>query len=87
MAEALSAADRSAVAAEQGPVTMSVGGVLVFEAGAGPSNQGLTIGVLSYDGGVHFGLLADRDLDPPLGAMRQALDDAMNGRFAPPERG
>jgi hypothetical protein len=52
-----------------------------------PSNQGLTIGVLSYDGGVHFGLLADRDLDPPLGAMRQALDDAMNGRFAPPERG
>jgi diacylglycerol O-acyltransferase len=52
-----------------------------------PSNQGLTIGVLSYDGGVHFGLLADRDLDPPLGAMRQALDDAMNGRFASPERG
>src|SRR3954470_21208745 len=35
MAEALSAADRSALAAEQGPVTMSVGGVLVFEAGAG----------------------------------------------------
>ena len=31
-----------------------------------PANQGLTVGVLSYDGGVHFGLLADRDLDPPL---------------------
>jgi WS/DGAT/MGAT family acyltransferase len=52
-----------------------------------PANQGLTIGVLSYDGGVHFGLLADRDLDPPLGAMRAALEDAMNGRFAPPYRG
>jgi hypothetical protein len=38
-------------------------------------------------GGVHFGLLADRDLDPPLGAMRAALEDAMNGRFAPPDRG
>ena len=29
-----------------------------------PASQGLTVGVLSYDGGVHFGLLADRDLDP-----------------------
>ena len=45
------------------------------------------LGVLSYDGGVHFGLLADRDLDPPLGAMRAALEDATNGRFAPPDRG
>jgi hypothetical protein len=33
MAEPLSAADRSSLAAEQGPVTMSVGGVLVFDAG------------------------------------------------------
>src|SRR6185312_2839295 len=31
-----------------------------------PANQGLTIGILSYDGQVCFGLLADRDLDPPL---------------------
>jgi hypothetical protein len=36
---------------------------------------------------LHFGLLADRDLDPPLGAMRAALEDAMHGRFAPPDRG
>ena len=36
-----------------------------------PANQGLTVGVLSYDGGVHFGLLADRDLDPPLAAMQR----------------
>ena len=35
MAEALSPADRSSLAAEQGPVTMGVGGVLVFEAGPG----------------------------------------------------
>jgi WS/DGAT/MGAT family acyltransferase len=52
-----------------------------------PANQGLTIGVLSYDGGVHFGLLADRELDPPLAAMRAALEDATSGRFAPPDRG
>jgi diacylglycerol O-acyltransferase / wax synthase len=35
MAEPLSAADRSSLAAEQGPVTMGVGGLLVFEAGPG----------------------------------------------------
>ena len=52
-----------------------------------PANQGLTIGVLSYDGGVHFGLLADRDLDPPLAVMRAALEETMAGMFAPPPRG
>jgi WS/DGAT/MGAT family acyltransferase len=31
-----------------------------------PGNQGLNVGVISYDGGVGFGLMADRDLDPPL---------------------
>lgn len=35
MSEALSAADRSALAAEQGPVRMTVGAVLVFEGGPG----------------------------------------------------
>jgi diacylglycerol O-acyltransferase / wax synthase len=35
MAEPLSAADRSSLAAEHGPVTMGVGGLLVFEAGPG----------------------------------------------------
>jgi diacylglycerol O-acyltransferase len=55
-----------------------------------PSNQGLTVGVLSYDGGVHFGLLADRDLDPPLAAMHAALEEAIAellDMFAPPTRG
>jgi diacylglycerol O-acyltransferase / wax synthase len=31
-----------------------------------PPNQGLSVGILSYDGGVYFGLLADRELDPPV---------------------
>jgi uncharacterized protein DUF1298/wax ester synthase-like acyl-CoA acyltransferase family protein len=55
-----------------------------------PANQGLTIGVLSYDGGVHFGLLAARDLDPPLGAMTAAIEEAIAellDMFAPPARG
>ena len=55
-----------------------------------PANQGLTVGVLSYDGGVHFGLLADRDLAPPLAAMHAAVEEAIAallGRFAPPTLG
>jgi diacylglycerol O-acyltransferase / wax synthase len=31
-----------------------------------PANQGLSVGIVSYDGGVFFGLLADRELDPPV---------------------
>jgi diacylglycerol O-acyltransferase / wax synthase len=31
-----------------------------------PPNQGLSVGIVSYDGGVFFGLLADRELDPPV---------------------
>jgi diacylglycerol O-acyltransferase / wax synthase len=42
-----------------------------------PGTQGLAVGVLSYDGGVHFGLLADRDLDPPVDAARDALQRAL----------
>jgi WS/DGAT/MGAT family acyltransferase len=38
-----------------------------------PGNQGLTIGILSYDGQVCFGLLADRDLDPPLSVATAGL--------------
>ena len=41
-----------------------------------PANQGLSVGVLSYDGGVYAGLLADRDLHPPLAAAGQAFRDA-----------
>ncbi len=46
-----------------------------------PANQGLSIGAISYDGGVHFGLTADRDLDPPVsvavGALRDSLDELL----------
>jgi WS/DGAT/MGAT family acyltransferase len=42
-----------------------------------PSTQGLTVGVLSYDGTVCFGLLADRDLEPPVDAAATALEDAL----------
>ena len=33
--------------------------------------------LLSYDGGVHFGLLADRDLQPSGGEAAAALGDAL----------
>jgi len=52
-----------------------------------PASQGLTVGVLSYDGGVHFGLLADRDLDPPVGVARDALQAALDELVAAGARG
>ncbi len=42
-----------------------------------PATQGLSVGVLSYDGTVCFGLLADRDLDPPVQAAAAALVAAL----------
>jgi WS/DGAT/MGAT family acyltransferase len=38
-----------------------------------PANQGLTIGIISYDGRLCIGLLADRDLDPPLATAAAGL--------------
>ena len=43
-----------------------------------PANQRLTVGILSYDGGVPFGLLADRDLDPPVAEGAAALDASLS---------
>jgi WS/DGAT/MGAT family acyltransferase len=43
-----------------------------------PGNQGLTVGILSYDGQVCFGLLADRDLDPPLAVAAAGLQSALD---------
>ncbi len=44
-----------------------------------PSTQSLNVGIVSYDGTVCFGLLADRDLDPPVevaaACLREALDE------------
>ena len=42
-----------------------------------PANQGLTVGIVSYDGTVCFGVLADRDLDPPLAVAAAGLDEAL----------
>jgi hypothetical protein len=38
-----------------------------------PPNQGLSVGILSYDGMVFAGLLADARLDPPVDAAAEAL--------------
>ncbi len=42
-----------------------------------PRNQALTIGIVSYDGGVRFGLLADRDALPD---VDEAADGVAGGR-------
>ena len=42
-----------------------------------PATQGLTVGIVSYDGSVCFGLLADRDLDPPLAVAADGLRIAL----------
>jgi diacylglycerol O-acyltransferase / wax synthase len=48
-----------------------------------PANQGLSVGIISYDGHVFFGLLADRDLDPPLGIAAEALAESLSELRAP----
>ncbi|HET9104350.1 MAG TPA: wax ester/triacylglycerol synthase family O-acyltransferase [Solirubrobacteraceae bacterium] len=48
-----------------------------------PANQGLTVGIISYDGRLCFGLLADRDLDPPLAVAAAALRAELDGLTAP----
>ena len=42
-----------------------------------PANQGLTVGILSYDGAVHAGLLADAALDPGVDVAADALERAL----------
>jgi hypothetical protein len=43
-----------------------------------PRNQAFTVGILSYDGGVHFGLLADRDTVPAVGEAAAGLERALS---------
>lgn len=47
-----------------------------------PANQRLAVGILSYDGAVFFGLSADRELDPPVTAARDALDESLRELLA-----
>jgi hypothetical protein len=42
-----------------------------------PRNQALTVGILTYDGGVHFGLLADRDAVADVGEAAAGLERAL----------
>lgn len=42
-----------------------------------PASQRLSVGVFSYDGSLCFGLLADRDLDPPVAVAAAALEAAI----------
>jgi hypothetical protein len=42
-----------------------------------PRNQALTVGILTYDGGVHFGLLADRDAVPDISEAATGLEHAL----------
>jgi diacylglycerol O-acyltransferase / wax synthase len=43
-----------------------------------PVNQGLSVGIVSYDGGVFFGLLADQALEPPVEVAAAALGEALD---------
>jgi diacylglycerol O-acyltransferase / wax synthase len=42
-----------------------------------PKNQALSVGILSYDGGVYFGLLADRDALPDVADAAAGLERAL----------
>ena len=42
-----------------------------------PANQGLNVGVMSYDGQVNFGLMADARLRPGVEVASAALADAL----------
>ena len=42
-----------------------------------PRNQALSIGILSYDGGVYFGLLADRGALPDVADAANGLETAV----------
>jgi diacylglycerol O-acyltransferase len=41
-------------------------------------NQALAIGITSYDGGVYFGLNADRDALPDLEVLGQCVTEALD---------
>ena len=42
------------------------------------ATQGLSVGIISYDASVCFGLLADRDLDPPVDVAAEGLREALD---------
>jgi len=42
-----------------------------------PADQGLNVGVFSYNGSVFFGMTADRELEPPVQRASIALDETL----------
>jgi diacylglycerol O-acyltransferase len=47
-----------------------------------PRNQALSIGIVSYDGGVDFGLLADREALPDVAEAAAGIERALHDLFA-----
>jgi len=47
-----------------------------------PRNQALSVGILSYDGGIYFGLLADRDALPDVEEAAVGLEQALTSLVA-----
>jgi WS/DGAT/MGAT family acyltransferase len=50
-----------------------------------PRNQALSVGILSYDGGIYFGLLADRDALPDVEEAAAGLEHALESLVAASE--
>ena len=42
-----------------------------------PADQGLNVGVFSYNGSLCFGLTGDRELDPPVATAAAALSESL----------
>ena len=51
-----------------------------------PRNQALSVGILSYDGGVYFGLLADRGALPDVAERRSRASRRASGGWSTPSR-
>jgi diacylglycerol O-acyltransferase / wax synthase len=49
-------------------------------------NQALSIGLISYDGGVYFGLYADRDALPDLEVLASCIQDSADELVARSEQ-
>jgi len=47
-----------------------------------PQKRALSIGVISYDGNMMFGLVGDRDRLPDLDRMSEFLDAALDEQYA-----
>jgi hypothetical protein len=51
-----------------------------------PQNHAVSFGLISYDGGVFFGLAGDRDVLPDLDRLAAAIDEAIREQPVPRRR-